>query len=63
VRKTDNLLPSSGDVTESGSLNLPGASGPHRPVMGMLYLILHVDNIQIKLQYCGDTIFRKDFHE
>jgi hypothetical protein len=33
----DNLPPSSTDVTESGSLNLPESSGPHRPVMGMLY--------------------------
>jgi hypothetical protein len=30
--------PSSADVTESGSLNFPEPSGPHRPVMGMLYL-------------------------
>jgi hypothetical protein len=37
VRKPDNLLPSSADVTESGSLNFPEPSGPHRPVMGMLY--------------------------
>jgi hypothetical protein len=34
----DNLPPSSADVTESGSLNLPEPSGPHRPVMGLLYL-------------------------
>jgi hypothetical protein len=38
VRKADNLPPSSADVTESGSLDLPVPSGPHRPVMGMLYL-------------------------
>jgi hypothetical protein len=25
---------------ESGSLNLPEPSGPHRPAMGMLYFIL-----------------------
>jgi hypothetical protein len=25
---------------ESGNLNLPESSGPHRPVMGMLYLYL-----------------------
>jgi hypothetical protein len=36
--KADNLPSSSVDVTESGSLNLSGPSGPHRPVMGMLYL-------------------------
>jgi hypothetical protein len=35
----DNLPPSSADVTESGSLNLPESSGPHRPVMGLLYLL------------------------
>jgi hypothetical protein len=38
VRKADNQPPSSADVTESGSLNLPEPSGPHRPGMGMLYL-------------------------
>jgi hypothetical protein len=37
---TDNLRPSSADITESGSLNLPEPSGPHRPVMGMLYLLI-----------------------
>jgi hypothetical protein len=36
----DNLSPSSADVTESGSLNLPEPSGPHRPVMGLLYLFI-----------------------
>jgi hypothetical protein len=36
----DNLPPSSADVTESGSLNLPEPSGPHRHVMGLLYLTL-----------------------
>jgi hypothetical protein len=36
----DNLLPSSADVAEPGSLNLPEPSGPHRPVMGLLYLYL-----------------------
>jgi 3',5'-cyclic AMP phosphodiesterase CpdA len=36
----DNLPPLSADVTESGSLNLPEPSGPHRPVMGLLYLYL-----------------------
>jgi hypothetical protein len=35
-----NLPPSSADVTESGSLILPEHSGPHRPVMGMLYLFI-----------------------
>jgi hypothetical protein len=34
----DNLPTSSVDVTESGSLNLPEPSGPHRPVMGLLYV-------------------------
>jgi hypothetical protein len=31
----DNLPPSSADVTESGNLNLPEPSEPHRPVMGL----------------------------
>jgi hypothetical protein len=35
----DNLPPSSADVTESGSLNLPEPSGPHRPVMETLPLL------------------------
>jgi hypothetical protein len=35
----DNLPPSSADVTESGSLNLPEPSGPRRPVMGLLYFV------------------------
>jgi hypothetical protein len=34
----DNLPPSSSDVTESGNLNLPEPSGPHRPVTGLIYL-------------------------
>jgi hypothetical protein len=34
----DNLPPSSADVTESGSINLPGPSAPHRTVFGRLYL-------------------------
>jgi hypothetical protein len=36
----DNLPPSSADVTDSGSLNLPEPSGLRRPVMGLLYLFL-----------------------
>jgi hypothetical protein len=36
----DNLPPSNADVTEYGSLNLPEPSGPHRHVMGLLYLYL-----------------------
>jgi hypothetical protein len=38
----DNLPPSSADVTESGSLDLSESSGPHKAVMGMLYLSLIV---------------------
>jgi hypothetical protein len=37
VRKDDNLPPSSADVTESGSLNLPELSVSHRLVIGLLY--------------------------
>jgi hypothetical protein len=33
----DNLPPSSDDVTDSGSINLPEPSGPYKPVMGLLY--------------------------
>jgi hypothetical protein len=46
----DNLPLSSADVTESGSLNLPEPSGPHRPVMRMLYLFYYrelvIDNVR-----------------
>jgi hypothetical protein len=35
----DNLPPSSADVIESGSLNFPEPSGPHRPVKGLFYII------------------------
>jgi hypothetical protein len=38
----DNLPPSSADVTESGSHNLPQPSGPHRPIMGLLYLYIYL---------------------
>jgi hypothetical protein len=38
----DNLPPSSADVMESGSFNLPEHSGPHRPVMGLLYVYIYV---------------------
>jgi hypothetical protein len=34
----DNLPLSNADVTQYGSLKLPEPSGPHRPVMGLLYL-------------------------
>jgi hypothetical protein len=40
VRMADNLPPSSADVMQSGSLNLPEPSGPHKPVVGLLYLYL-----------------------
>jgi hypothetical protein len=45
VRKADNPPPSSADVTESGSLNLPEPSGPHRPVMGMVCLFLPFESL------------------
>jgi hypothetical protein len=47
----DNLPPSSTDVTESGSFNLPEPSGHHRPVMGMLYLLALCANGQQCLVY------------
>jgi hypothetical protein len=34
----DHLPPSSTDITESGSLKIPEPSGPHMPVMGLIYL-------------------------
>jgi hypothetical protein len=42
VGQAENLPPSSADVMESGSLNFPKHSGPHRPVMGIIYLYLFV---------------------
>jgi hypothetical protein len=42
----DNLPHSSADVTESGSLNLPEPCGPHRPVMGLVYLFFYSKNIK-----------------
>jgi hypothetical protein len=41
----ENLSPSSADVTESGNLTLPETSGPHRLVMGMLYLFIWFSEI------------------
>jgi hypothetical protein len=38
--KADNPLPSSADVTYSGSLNLSEHCGPHRAVMGILKLFI-----------------------
>jgi hypothetical protein len=42
VRKADNLPPSSADVMESGNINLPEPSGPHRPVMGFKKTIISI---------------------
>jgi hypothetical protein len=53
VRKADNLPPSSADVTESGSLNLPDPSGSHRPVMGMLKKA-YVTDIELDYSYCHE---------
>jgi hypothetical protein len=39
VRKPDNLPPSSANITQSGSLNLPEPSGSHRHVMRMLFCV------------------------
>jgi hypothetical protein len=54
--KADNLPPSSADVTESGSLNLPEPSGPHRPVMGLLSLYLFLQEMSF---FKSQKIFRK----
>jgi hypothetical protein len=47
----DNLRPSSTDVMESGSLNLPEPSGPHRPVMGLLYLYIYTTHFKSADRY------------
>jgi hypothetical protein len=36
---------------ESGSLNLPEPSGPHRPVMGILYLLIQILLLVSTLQF------------
>jgi hypothetical protein len=56
VRTADNLPPSSADVTESGSLKLPAPSGPHRPVMGLLYLFFY-----LTLSYCMNFGIKYEF--
>jgi hypothetical protein len=48
----DNLPSSSADVMEFGSLNLPEPSGPHRPVMAILYLIYVYIYTYIHIQAC-----------
>jgi hypothetical protein len=53
----DNLPPSSADVTESGSLNLPETSGPHRPIMGLFYLFYVLQTLVSKLK-CKMTIWK-----
>jgi hypothetical protein len=53
----DNLPPSSADVTESGSLNLPEHSGPHRPVMGLLYLLTCTCFEQTYCSSSGGTVY------
>jgi hypothetical protein len=47
----DNLPPSSVDVTESGSLKLPEPTGPHRPVMGLLYILPFYSSTDNKLRH------------
>jgi hypothetical protein len=49
----DNLPLSSADVTETGSLNLPEPSGPHRPVMGLLYL--YFSTPLFRINWDGET--------
>jgi hypothetical protein len=58
----DNLPPSSTDVKESGSLNLPESSGPRRPIMGLLYLYLYlfltsaVDKVPLAVRFLLITV-------
>jgi hypothetical protein len=57
----ENLPPSSPDVTESRSLNLPETSGPHRPGMGLLYILFRYIYIYIYIYeytYTNIDIYR-----
>jgi hypothetical protein len=57
----DNLPPSSADFAESGSLNLPEPSGSHRPVMGLLYLLLCILLANLLKACCNIRIRRFKF--
>jgi hypothetical protein len=54
----DNLPPSSADVMESGSLNLPESSGPYSPVMGLIYLYLLVYVLSVIMIRVYDILYR-----
>jgi hypothetical protein len=60
-----DIPPSSADVTESGNLNLPEPSGPHRPLMGMLYLTRYYIQILMKLEFSRQILenINTKFHE
>jgi hypothetical protein len=52
VSTADNLPHSRVDVTESGSLKFPETPGPHRPVIGLLYLFyLYIYTVYIQYIY------------
>jgi hypothetical protein len=52
----DNLPPSSADVTESGSLNLPEPSDPYRPVMDYFTFTFNYPN------FAGERHFLNQDH-
>jgi hypothetical protein len=56
VRKANNLPPSSADVTESGSLNLPEPAGLHRPVTRMLYHMCIPLNSSVRYTDCYNKL-------
>jgi hypothetical protein len=53
----DNLSPSSTDVTESGSLNLPEPSRPHKSLMGMRYPFTYQANMGNPNRVFFSTVF------
>jgi hypothetical protein len=66
VRKAENVSPSNADVTESGSLNLPEPSGPHRAVMGMFCHFTAISCVMfvrqsVRMEHLGCDW--TDFHE
>jgi hypothetical protein len=59
VRMADNLSPSSADVTESGSLNIPAPSGSHRAVVGLLYVRMRGPSVKKRLRVFGCGVLRE----
>jgi hypothetical protein len=63
------LPPSSANVTESESLILPEPSEPHRPVMGLLYLVFTmkvyggVSALMLVPKQCKQNTTKREYSE